>query len=62
MNALPKLAEWSKDLLDWLSDLARRAVLKGTLDAADLDAVEALLLSWVGIPDAENRSAVRLTG
>jgi energy-coupling factor transporter ATP-binding protein EcfA2 len=61
MNALPKLAEWSKDLLDWLSDLARRAVLKGTLDAADLDAVEALLLSWVGIPDAENRSAVRLT-
>jgi energy-coupling factor transporter ATP-binding protein EcfA2 len=60
VNVLPKLAEWSKELSPWLSDMARRAVQKGSLDAADLDDVEALLLAFVEIPDLKNRKPVRL--
>jgi energy-coupling factor transporter ATP-binding protein EcfA2 len=60
MNALPELAEWSKDLAPWLSDMARRAVLKGTLDASDHEDLTAILLASVGVPDPSKRESIRL--
>ncbi len=60
MAALQDLAKWSAALPDWLSDAARRAIVKGQLAAQDFDDLTALLMESAGIPDLLGRKAVRL--
>jgi hypothetical protein len=57
---LQEITKWVDNQPDWVSDAARRILENGSLNDKDIDAIVALLLDSVGLPDLIGYQAVRL--
>lgn len=61
MAILQAILKWAEGLPAWQSDAIRRLFQNQTLSQKDIDDLYALLKAEYGIPDAQSRSAVRLS-
>ncbi len=57
MTILQEILKWATGLPTWQQDAISRLIAKGTLDAADVDDLYALMKLANGIPDQKGRSA-----
>lgn len=60
MSLVREIAHWADSQADWMSDAIRRLVTQGALTEADRADIVALMKSSAGLPDAQQRKAVRI--
>lgn len=60
MSLVREIAQWADSQADWMSDAVRRLVTQGPLTEPDRADIVALMKSGAGLPDAQQRKAVRV--
>lgn len=60
MSLVREIAEWADSQAEWMSDAVRRLIAQGSFTESDRADIVALMKTSAGLPDSQQRKAVRV--